>query len=409
MDLLRKPWRYINEGNKHIVIQVVGPDHVLRLIKEGEIEADLRSIQESVDFVNKVIFPLLIGDYCILQELHELSADEIKEICVKLSSCRPEYRKTESRISRYAIKALDLSILSPKCETNYCIEIKPKEGYIAARFRKFSKCYFCLKQFLKLQNGQIKNISEYCPLDLFSGDKMRMRHALLSLVNNPQNNFKIFKDGNIIYSDKNSLNEFESAVQNIKLFGGSANLFIDFIVEMLLNNIKTTNSIISDTTEMKVINKETTNCSEENHLNEDTLLYKLLHLQKLSENVSLHSPANDDGNLHYIFSMLQLIKAENLNLSLKTDQEKFIELCDSTYLALISSVVKDCSLMISFSSNFIEGYSAIQIGDTKIPYKVSVTDLEPKPMKTLEKRQKTEIKLIDIYEKHVQFCLKKKL
>lgn len=406
MDLLRKRWRYINEGNKHIVIQVVGTDHVLRLIKEGEIEADSRSIQMSIDFINKVMLPLLISDCCMSQELLELSSDEIKDIRVKLSSCRPEYRKTESRISCYTIRTLDLSILSPTCKTNYCIEIKPKEGFLAASFRKFSKCYFCLKQFSKLQSGQIENVSEYCPLDLFSGNKMRMRHALLSLFRNPQNNLKIFQDGHIIYNDKISLNEFETIVKNMTLFGGSTNLLTDFIVEMLLSNDKTMNSIAQDSKEIRV-SKETTKCLEENLLSNNTLLYKLLHLQKLSENVSLHSPSNFKGNPDYVSSILHLIETENLNLSLKTDKEKFINMCDSTYLALISSVVKDCSLMISFSSNFMEGYHTIQIGDSKIPYKVSVTDLEPKPMKTLEKRQKTEMKLINIYEKHVQYSLKK--
>lgn len=406
MDLLRKPWRYINEGNKHIVLQVAGTGHVLRLIKEGEIEADSRSIQMSVDFVNKIMLPFLISDCCVEQELLELPTEEIKDISVKLSCCRPDYRKTETRISSYTIRALDLSILSPKCETNYCIEIKPKEGFIAASFSKFSKCYFCLKQFLKLQNGQIDNVSRYCPLDLFSGDKMRMKRALLSLVNNPQNNFKIFKNGNIIYSDKHSYNEFETIVQNITQFDRSTNLFIDFIAEMLLNDNKTTNSIIQRSTEIPVISKDTTKCLEEELLNKNTLLYKLLHVQKLSENVSLDSALNVKGDLDYISSILDLVKMENLNLSLKTDKEKFMKLCDSTYLALIASVIKDCSLMISFSPNFIEGYHTIQIGYSRIPYKVSVTDLEPKPVKTLEKRQKTEKNLIAIYEKHVQFSLK---
>lgn len=402
MDLLRKPWRYINEGNKHIVLQVVGTEFVIRLIKEDEIEADLRSIQMSIDFVNKVMIPLLLCDCCISQELLRLSTDEVKDICVELSSCRPEYRKIKSKINPYAIRALNLSVLSPKCESNYCVEIKPKEGFIAASFRKLSKCYFCMKQFLKLQKGEIENTSGYCPLDLFSGVKMRMRQALLSLVNNPQNNFKIFKDGNIIFSDKNSFNEFEFIVQNITLFGGSTNLFLDMIAEMLLSNNKTTNSTIQDTTEIPIINRETTKCIEENLLNNDTFLYKFLYLQKLSEMLSLDSAANIEGNLDYVSSILHLLKTENLNLSSRHDKEKFIKLCDSKYLALISSVAKDCSIMISFSMNFIEGFHTIQIGDAKIPYQVSVTDLEPKPMKTLEKRRKTEMKLIDIYEKHVQ-------
>lgn len=38
----------------------------------------------------------------------------------------------------------------------------------------------------------INKQSGYCPLDLFSGDEKRMQHSLNSLIDSPQNNFKLF-------------------------------------------------------------------------------------------------------------------------------------------------------------------------------------------------------------------------
>ncbi len=43
--------------------------------------------------------------------------------------------------------------------------------------------------------GKISNISKYDPLDLFSGEAIRMHKALVALIANPQNNLKVFMDG----------------------------------------------------------------------------------------------------------------------------------------------------------------------------------------------------------------------
>lgn len=62
---------------------------------------------------------------------------------------------------------------------------------------------------MKLKNAKIKSISSYCPIDLFSGQSDRMNRAIKGLMDNPQNNMKMFQDGKMIYNeyskDKNSL------------------------------------------------------------------------------------------------------------------------------------------------------------------------------------------------------------
>ena len=62
-------------------------------------------------------------------------------------------------------------------------------------------CHRCLKQYAKLYSGEIKSISRYCPLDLFSGDETRMKKAIFDLFERPHNRFKVFKNGQLLYTE----------------------------------------------------------------------------------------------------------------------------------------------------------------------------------------------------------------
>ncbi|XP_017051743.1 inositol-pentakisphosphate 2-kinase isoform X2 [Drosophila ficusphila] len=69
------------------------------------------------------------------------------------------------------------------------------------RDRDKCRCRFCSMQLLKLHNGKIKRLGHYCPLDLFSGAPSRMLDALDALLACPQNNLRVFQNGNLIYGD----------------------------------------------------------------------------------------------------------------------------------------------------------------------------------------------------------------
>ncbi|KAI3649556.1 hypothetical protein MP228_005188 [Amoeboaphelidium protococcarum] len=76
------------------------------------------------------------------------------------------------------------------------VEIKPKWAYKDTE--DFGHCRYCRQQCLKLSTGQISEVSSYCPLNLFSRDTNRVCGALQSLFNNPQNNLKVFVNGECI-------------------------------------------------------------------------------------------------------------------------------------------------------------------------------------------------------------------
>ncbi|XP_068228316.1 uncharacterized protein [Palaemon carinicauda] len=78
---------------------------------------------------------------------------------------------------------------------NVCIEIKPKQGFIDTSTPELPLCRYCVKQFIKVGKDADPVTSCYCPLDLFSGNLARMRKAVDGLLKSPQNNFKVFVDG----------------------------------------------------------------------------------------------------------------------------------------------------------------------------------------------------------------------
>ncbi|XP_045539228.1 inositol-pentakisphosphate 2-kinase isoform X1 [Papilio machaon] len=391
MSFCIHPWKYINEGNVHIVLQILNSDYVLRLIKE-DCKTKKFNISESVEFVNSVMIPLIFSDKKYQEEIVEISSEEIVELTKSLHKFRPKNRIYKS-IMTTAIKAPNLTMVTSNAD-NFCIEIKPKEGFLANSLKRYSKCYYCMKQFLKLSENHIQHISNYCPLDLFSGDTDRMKFALKSLIDNPQNNFKFFKNANVIYKENISNNNFETVLNEVDMFGKSVNLFLDFVIEILLSDGKSDITVLP-TVETNSISKSQ-HCRDGNNLKNNTFLYKLLDLQRLSENF-IYTP-NMCDEVDYVKEILKRIETQNLDL-LNADHRKIFLTWDPLYLALISAIVKDCSIMLSFTTNINNEYPKVTVGGRKMSYKLGVTDLEPKPAKVLHKRCETEKKLLDIYAK----------
>ncbi|KAH8372785.1 hypothetical protein KR009_004999 [Drosophila setifemur] len=64
-----------------------------------------------------------------------------------------------------------------------------------------TKVVLVFYSFQQLHNGKIKRLGHYCPLELFSGAPSRMLDALDALLACPQNNLRVFQNGNLIYGD----------------------------------------------------------------------------------------------------------------------------------------------------------------------------------------------------------------
>lgn len=82
-------------------------------------------------------------------------------------------------------------MLKPKCGfINACSTVHP-----ANRGLKHSRSRYQLHQLLKLEEGSIDACSTYDPCDLFSGEPSRLRAALAALLEQPQNNLRLFLGG----------------------------------------------------------------------------------------------------------------------------------------------------------------------------------------------------------------------
>ncbi|XP_033606508.1 inositol-pentakisphosphate 2-kinase isoform X2 [Cryptotermes secundus] len=222
-SLKNKKWKYRGEGNANLVLALTQERRIVRLRKcdgadgsEGEDilgEREREHVWREAVFCRGVMVPLL-GE-CYIQPPTAACMDraEVRRLDQILRTQRPAHRHHKSLqfgyvtvYPDYALLPVHLSIppnLSPTSELlpTFCVEVKPKQGWVPAPDRRLPKCTFCLNQYLKLKNGSIRSQSLYCPLDLFSGNHSRMMKAIRALITTPQNNLKIFKDGVLMYGE----------------------------------------------------------------------------------------------------------------------------------------------------------------------------------------------------------------
>ncbi|XP_077917357.1 inositol-pentakisphosphate 2-kinase isoform X2 [Halichoerus grypus] len=208
-------WGYHGEGNKSLVVAHAQRCVVLRFLKfppsrKKTSEEIFQHLQNIVDFSKNVMKEFLGENYVHCGEVVQLPLDFVKQLCLKIQSERPESRcdKDLDTFSGYALCLPNLARLQTYRFAEHrpilCVEIKPKCGFIplssdVTHEVKHRVCRYCMHQHLKVATGKWKQISKYCPLDLYSGNKQRMHFALKSLLQEAQNNLKIFKNGELIY------------------------------------------------------------------------------------------------------------------------------------------------------------------------------------------------------------------
>ena len=138
-----------------------------------------------------------------------------------LSSAREKGRRDESLDATAVTGVLmrDCSLLrTPTPVPVFCAEIKPKSGVLgwAAGGTPHPACRYCMHQVAKAaaKAGLVVGgdrtppalqsaagaLSSYCPLQLYSGKRGVVRHAVGCLLGDPQNNFRLFVDGQLLFN-----------------------------------------------------------------------------------------------------------------------------------------------------------------------------------------------------------------
>eukprot|EP00741_Cyanophora_paradoxa_P009738 tig00001628_g9435.t1 len=224
-------WSYKAEGAENLAIQYAGSDEpsligmVLRLRK---VEKGAVSVADEVAFAQRVVAPLLGREFVLPMEVVDLEESFVEGVVAAVEAERPEHRRRQHADGSGAAACLPQrsAVLMPDCtllrgvrdaaadSPTLCVEIKPKWGFLpssghlsretARAKRRF--CRYCMHQYLKhgkrrAAGGGAPPDGGYCPLQLFSGHPGPMQEALAALLASPQNNFRVFADGELVYGE----------------------------------------------------------------------------------------------------------------------------------------------------------------------------------------------------------------
>ncbi|KAK9947042.1 hypothetical protein M0R45_012479 [Rubus argutus] len=351
-------------------------------------------------FVKHVMLPLLGSEY-VDSGMRVPASREFLESVEKNVNCqRPASRVDAAKVDTqcdYVLLMSDHSLFpcgTQEGETCISVEIKPKCGFLpSSKFidegnaikRRITR--FRMHQALKLHDGEVSEYSEYDPLDLFSGSKDRIHKAIKDLFATPQNNFRVFLNGSLIFGGlgggAKSTNlviggEFETALKGV-IQGGDGLRTVNFL------------QLVAET------------------VHRSGVMDQLLEIQKL-DNLDI------DGAIHAYYDIISepcmvcsemgKDKASNRYSSLHS-----LSLDESLKIVkdfLIAATAKDCSLMISFrprkDGSTGSPYKNVYLESTNqfFDYKVYFIDLDLKSLKKMEEYYELDKKIVSCYNEMVE-------
>ncbi|XP_059800611.1 inositol-pentakisphosphate 2-kinase isoform X3 [Hypanus sabinus] len=455
-------WKYHGEGNRSLVVSHVQHCQVLRFLKfpielpqpNKALEEVPHRLNNIVEFSKHVMKPLLGDNFVQPGEVIQLPLDFVRQLALKIQQERPGSRcnKVMDVFSGYTLCLPDLT----KFQTSHhiekrpplCIEIKPKCGFIpfSSHITKEIKrrvCRYCMHQHLKVANGKWKKMSKYCPLDLFSGNKQRMCIALKSLLQEPQNNLKIFKNGELIFGckdDQDCLMDLNELANHLKAYffptNGVVNgpqcirTVITELIQVITMALLSTPADSCRTGDMKRtrISEEMSQCEasqfrrdvlrnnihsvENSGLPNGSVLSQILQVQMLD--------MMDIDGIYPLYLRVQQHLEEfpkdrsRLHLDGPYDESFYESLSDFSqddetvdYAARkihqyrVATTAKDCSIMIALSPCLLEERpepsSIIRTSRTSFAYSISILDLDPKPYENIAHQYKLDGKIINYY------------
>uniref|UniRef100_A0A8C5QZL1 Inositol-pentakisphosphate 2-kinase n=1 Tax=Leptobrachium leishanense TaxID=445787 RepID=A0A8C5QZL1_9ANUR len=452
-------WRYHGEGNKSLVVCHTQRCVVLRFLKflpnrNMTTEEVYQHLQNILDFGKHVMKQFLGENYVHHGEVVQLPLDFLKRLCLRVQSERPESRcEKEMDVSGYAMCLPNLTRLQtfPFIERRpiFCIEIKPKCGFIPTsphitKEIKKKVCRFCMHQHLKVAKGKWKRISKYCPLDLFSGNTRRMHFALMSLLQESQNNLKVFKNGELIYGcrdDQEHLSDLNELAHHLKPFFFPTNGLVsgpqstmcvlkEFIQVLAATMLSTSVDTGRAGGFKSVPVSQGRNYCEAGHfytehlrngkhkietsgLPKGSILYKTLQAQMLD--------MLDIEGLYPLYKRVEKYLEEcpeersTLLLDGPYDETFFEKLKDlsmedngSVEFAVtkiqqyrVAMTAKDCSIMIALSpttqEDCFDQKSIIKTSRSSFKYSVSILDLDLKPYESIPHQYKRDSKIVSHY------------
>ncbi|KAG9148974.1 hypothetical protein Leryth_010585 [Lithospermum erythrorhizon] len=358
---------------------------------EDLVASTTREIAEQL-YVKHVICPLLGREHVDAGIRVIVSRGFLEAVENNVLRQRPSWRVDAAKVNDICDSVLLISDHSifphsmGKDEFCISIELKPKCGFLPSsefiaegNAVKKSVTRFRMHQALKQLQGKISQISQYNPLDLFSGSKERIEKAINDLFITPQNNFRVFLNGALIFGGEDANGtvgeEFEDELKNV--IHAADGMRTKYLLELVAG---------------AVIKSE--------------LLDRLLEVQKL-DNIDI------EGAIHAYYNII----SQPCMVCKDNDEKKLSRSCATLHSIpvkeslkivkdfLVSATAKDLSMMISFRPR--------ENGDPESPYKVivleptcqsfdfkaSFIDLDMKPLKKMQHYYKLDQRIVSCYTK----------
>ncbi|XP_068170912.1 inositol-pentakisphosphate 2-kinase [Antennarius striatus] len=443
-------WQYHGEGNKNLVVAHVQLSKVLRLLKypaeDSEnppqtVEQTFRQLQNCVDFSSNVMTSLLGEKFIHTGEVVKLPLEFVRQLSIKVQHQRPAWR-CDKVMDIYSGCALCLpnltspNIYQPTHTPTLCIEIKPKWGFLpsskhVSKDIKTRVCRFCMYQHYKVAIGRWKRRSLYCPLDLFSGNRQRMHFAIRQLIEEPQNNFKIFEGGRCIYSsaegnkDSSDLSSLLHHLRTYFQYGNNhinghmtnkavLNDFIQLLVNALLSGEAGDREMVTERRqegrsfcEASLFNKERIRHGSLG-LPSDCALFRILQTQLLDtldieglyplyRRVEQHLQTFPKQRAHLqVDGPYNKAFLEKLKKCPNEDDGSVEYAVTKIHQHRVAMTVKDCSIMITLVP------SSEEEGDEDGPrwrndFLVSILDLDPKPFDNIPFQLRLDQEIVSCY------------
>ncbi|KAI9597258.1 inositol-pentakisphosphate 2-kinase [Syncephalis fuscata] len=452
--LCASDWKYRAEGNANICFAYSGHDHqlrgtLLRLRKRDvskETAFQLASNEQSeydplleLFYRQTVIAPLLgteyVGDMRLVS-VHTEFLNELAQICNHL---RPQSRhgKEIDTSQPYGLLTLDHATFISMDTPTITFELKPKWGFLPKETseyaqeihpEKFRACRFCMHQHLKAEKhlmAQSKQAntsvsdwlpSHYCPLDLFSSDRQRVQTALNALIACPQNNLRVWKT--VLETDNQSPDKIlvvgntgigqkdkQQQHSNASNHQDELDRLLETVVDILLHD----NHYLLDNPGIEVIMR---------------YYHELLELKQkqavTNETATRLSciPSTHNETISIWQNALCSYQQQAASMISNNSHDEELQCLLQLHKYLFSATLKDCTILLtigstssctqvsdhiftehirSFPPTTSETSMATQPNESGYHYKLSIIDLDIKPLTRITDYHKLDRDILDAY------------
>ncbi|KAF9316317.1 Inositol-pentakisphosphate 2-kinase [Podila horticola] len=438
-------WQYRAEGNANLVLQYVGPNPayattILRLRKAERLDAtnanksDMEAsgstrnnISSESQFASQVIGRLLGQEYVEQLISIQLPQEFIQNLSTAIEPSRPVSRRQKGidHSQRVGFLALDHTrFISSTRHPSVSVEIKPKWGFLTSsnfirkdQDIKKRKCRFCMYQHHKILSGIEQDLSQYCPIDLFSGHELLVHDALESLVQTPQNNLRLFVDGIQQIVTPSAMKESlvkESGTR--KLDDEEHPNMVDVLAKVLVSSTLLERlarlQLSLDSLDIETIHKFYTHIAHpiDNSIPEPSFDEYLSTAEIFLERTDMNALMSD---------MREAFVAQNASSLGFGPEDNLEDVPDTLKLHfirefLLSATLKDCSILITIRQlddqppttstasegvlpRFKENTQKIKVGGCEFEYKMTCIDLDPKKMSSVPKYLAKDREIVEHY------------